>query len=357
MDTGVTDSRAGTPEANDERVARAESGSPYVRRKERIWGPVTSLLLHGLTLLAAAWIVVSRPTGEGSGTGVGVDFAVGAGDMGQSGAGDEVAGIEALSGASLPETDLAGSVASLESSLASLIPDAATTLPGDQSEGEVGDGTGGGAGGSGEGLSFGEGSAGGSGFGEGAGSGAGGSGGGGGTSFFGISARGNRFLYIVDVSGSMGEGNRLEVLKDNLITSIESLGPKAAFFIIAYNERPQPMLPRLDWSRATDSNKDRARAWISRLGAKGGTVPATAFEMGFRFAPKPDVVYFMTDAQDTQELAPYVARLNADGRQARINCIAFGASGIIDVMKQIAEQSGGQYKFVSIGGDGEGVGG
>lgn len=329
--------------------AADEIPSPYLRKKERVWGPLTSLVLHGMVLLAGAWLVVMRPAPQGYGPGVGIDFADGAGESGPSGAGDSAQAEEALSGASLPEMEVAGAESLSISSLAALEADTLGSLPGASDSADQGEGSGGGSGGGGAGLSFGEGNGGGSGSGSGDGTGAGGSGGGGGTSFFGIPSKGQRFMYIVDVSGSMNESNRLEVLKDNLLTSLDKLGPKTQFFIIAYNERPLPMVARLEWNRATDANKDRARAWIKRLGANGGTVPAGAFELGFKFAPRPDVIYFMTDAQDTEELGPYVKRLNAEGRAAKINCIAFGSSGIVDVMKQIADDSGGQYKYVPAG--------
>ena len=52
-----------------------------------------------------------------------------------------------------------------------------------------------------------------------------GGGGTGSTTFFGVEARGQRFLYIVDISGSMTTQGRLTILTRNLAESIDALPP------------------------------------------------------------------------------------------------------------------------------------
>ncbi len=59
------------------------------------------------------------------------------------------------------------------------------------------------------------------------GSGEGGAGGGG-AKFFGVEARGSRFIFIVDVSGSM-EGGKIVTLRSELTKSIDGLAENSLF--------------------------------------------------------------------------------------------------------------------------------
>ena len=50
-----------------------------------------------------------------------------------------------------------------------------------------------------------------------------GTGSGAGAEFFGIRARGQRFAYVVDISGSMGQNGRLELALGELVRSLAAL--------------------------------------------------------------------------------------------------------------------------------------
>src|SRR5262249_48107668 len=58
------------------------------------------------------------------------------------------------------------------------------------------------------------------------------------TSFFGIRAQGQFFVYVVDCSGSMIDDSRLVRAKSELRRSIMSLQLPQRFQIIFYNDRP-----------------------------------------------------------------------------------------------------------------------
>lgn len=179
-----------------------------------------------------------------------------------------------------------------------------------------------------------------------------GGGGGGGTSFFGVASRGRFFMYIVDTSGSMGSANRIKILVDNLKSSIRALPEHASFFIFAYNERALPMSGATQWRLANRENKLRAERWITNgINAGGGTDPTDAIERAFKFQPAPDVIYFMTDAQDLAGIPEFVTKLNVAIRKTKIHCIAFGDSGSESAMRRISKQSGGKYRYVPDGGN------
>jgi len=311
-------------------AAAAESGSTHhlgseIRRNpERVWGPAVSLSLH-LVFLVVAAVLVIRPGADDGETGTAeVEFATLAEEIAVEEAALDAFELEQenlevpLDNPTSP-SDLEFEATGDPGAMEAMDPGSVETL-----------------GGAGQGV--GEGDL---------------LGGGGGTSFFGIESRGRRFMYIVDISGSMNTENRIEILKRELVNSIRELGAHAQYYVIAYNDGPRPVFPdRFAWIRANDRDRQQVVfAWIRQsLYAGGGTRPGPAFEHAFeRFRPRPDVIYFMTDAQDVTDLDGYVASLNNRGRRTRIHCIAFGDSGSEEVMRRIARDSGGQYRYVPSG--------
>jgi hypothetical protein len=187
-------------------------------------------------------------------------------------------------------------------------------------------------------------------MGEGSGLGAGGPGtggsGGGGTSFFGVEARGTRFLYVVDVSGSMGVGGKIEALKTQLLQSVESMTEGAQYFVIPFSQWANPLGEKKDWTPANESGKRFARRYIPALRPLDNTNPLPAFDIAFSIRPRPDAIYFMTDGQFDPGVADMIVEINR-GLKIPIHCICFVSSESEALMKRIAKESGGTYTFIA----------
>lgn len=174
------------------------------------------------------------------------------------------------------------------------------------------------------------------------------SGSGGAASFFGVEAGGNRFAYIVDVSGSM-QGQRIEALKRELTRSIVGLQSQSEFAIVLYSSSAY-QVGTGGWRDATDQSKRNARSEIANIRAGGTTIPLPAFELLFELRPRPDAIYFMTDGAfvNPEAIAAEIARLNrSTGRVVPIHCITFIEREAEETMKEIARQSGGSYTHVT----------
>lgn len=169
--------------------------------------------------------------------------------------------------------------------------------------------------------------------------------GGGAASFFGVEARGNRFGYVVDISGSMGIAGKLDALKKELTLSIDALMESAFFQIVAFNSGAAPLGGKQEWTQSSDSGKAWARRTIAKLEAGGGTVPMPAFRAIFAMKPKPDAIYFMTDGEFDDEVADELRFLNADFH-IPIHCITFVSRDAEELMRRIAKESGGTYTHV-----------
>ncbi len=181
--------------------------------------------------------------------------------------------------------------------------------------------------------------------GEGMGGGGIGGSGSGGASFFGVEARGNRFAYIVDISGSMA-GVRLSKLQTELVRSLDGLLETSTFIVIPYESGAEALGKKVAWREASNSGKAWARGEIAQLTSRGGTVPLPAFEMIFsELRPRPDAIYFMTDGEFEEEVVRAVATMN-DKARIPIHCICYGSEDGGKNLRQIAKESRGTYTFV-----------
>jgi len=136
------------------------------------------------------------------------------------------------------------------------------------------------------------------------------------TSFFQVAARGLRIVYVLDGSASMGANGALAAACRELRASAQKLPGLARFQIIIYNDQAHVLLPRYqDWLEPTPSvlqAVDDALESLARQVPEGGTDHEPALKMAFLL--RPDVVYFLTDADD---LKPRHLRLVRSLNQSR----------------------------------------
>jgi hypothetical protein len=158
------------------------------------------------------------------------------------------------------------------------------------------------------------------------------------TSFFGIRAQGQLFIYVVDCSGSMIDEDRLDRAKRELRRSVGALQSPQRFKVIFYNDRPVPMPGELPKS-ADSSSKLQLSSWLNLIQPEGATDPRSSLSMAL--AMRPDAVFLLSDGAFPIGTADAVARLNP--AKVPIHCIdlANGAAG--DDLRKIAGESGGQY--------------
>ncbi len=168
-----------------------------------------------------------------------------------------------------------------------------------------------------------------------------GGGGGGSASFFGLQARGKNFVYVVDHSGSM-DGPRLLAAKSELIRSISALKRNMSFLVIFFDDQFEVM-PGGRLVKATEANKRRYFGWIDRIESGGGTDPAAAMQTAL--ALKPDAIWLLTDGEFDPEACDAIRQANP-GARVQIHTIGFQSREGEPLLKRIARENRGQYRFV-----------
>lgn len=117
-------------------------------------------------------------------------------------------------------------------------------------------------------------------------------------SFFGAHADGNRFVFVIDSSGSM-RGPRWEALCKELIRAIKSLSPDQDFFVISFDSIAHPMFglapPKGKFLKAVSKNVDRVQNWLLSIRHGSQTFPASA--VGIAMKLEPDAIFLLSDGE------------------------------------------------------------
>ena len=170
------------------------------------------------------------------------------------------------------------------------------------------------------------------------------------TSFFDIAAKGNRFVYVLDRSGSMFDHGAIRVAKEELVVSLSALDQTQQFQVLFYNQGLLELTgngdkPAMQW--ATDINRTLARQFISSVQPDGGTDHMPALKKALRY--QPEHLFFLTDADQpilsARELHE-IKTLN-NGRTA-IHCVEFGKGPEISAdnfLKKLARENRGTYRY------------
>ncbi len=180
--------------------------------------------------------------------------------------------------------------------------------------------------------------------------------------FFGTSASGRTFIFILDCSGSMQArgGERFERARDELVNSISRLSSDQEFYVFLFNWSTMPMFGTiLDPGRpipATSENVSKLQAWLYNIVPESGTDPRRAL-IG-SYAMNPDAIFLLSDGRfntppytdpllgwDSSQTA--VSDIVALQRSVQVNAIAFEDVIASRGMEELASITGGEFRFVT----------
>lgn len=158
-------------------------------------------------------------------------------------------------------------------------------------------------------------------------------------SFFGISARGRFFVYVLDQSGSMIDDERMTRATNELRRSVNALHPPQRFEVFFYNDVATTMPGGPTPREADQRSKDQLRNWLQLIDPDGGTSPKRAVlqALGMR----PDAVFLLSDGDFPDGTVEAVAAANA--RKVPIHCVDLAGGLAGDALQRIARDSGGRY--------------
>jgi hypothetical protein len=175
-------------------------------------------------------------------------------------------------------------------------------------------------------------------------------------SFFGASASGNCFCYVIDGSESM-RGGPWEAAKAELLRSLDTLKEKQRFYIVFFNREisaislPGEREPAASPLYATKENINHARRWIETLRIAPGAPPNKALK--FAIEREPDAIYLLTDGVTKVDVAEFLRSnnrthdfINGEQVMVPIHAIAYYSLMGETLMRRIASENKGEFIYV-----------
>jgi uncharacterized protein with von Willebrand factor type A (vWA) domain len=180
--------------------------------------------------------------------------------------------------------------------------------------------------------------------------------------FFGTVAHGRKIVFILDVSGSMGDNRyrqsrggmtRFERARDELVRTISQLYADQEFVVLLFSSGCRPMfdlpLRRVKFYAATPHHKDRIGAWLEKVYPGGSTDPRSSIRTALELYP--DAIFLLSDGEFKGPRGPIsdqVIRLvrGLNTHDVPIHTIAYQDYRSRRTLEAIADMSGGTFRFV-----------
>ena len=208
---------------------------------------------------------------------------------------------------------------------------------------------------------------------------------GGSIGFFGSRSVAERVVFAVDVSGSLSK-MQFSMIKRELIKSLDRLAPSVEYQVIFFSgpawfaEDEQSVKNRThtvvhdgkeyiwntqggasryyiesredlyssSWIRASQRNIRKTINRVELVKKSFGTDWRHPLKMALNMNPSPDVIYFLTDGVvgNGQQAVDEVIKMNKRGPRAKIFTISMMQPKAEDLLKDLADRSGGDFSIV-----------
>jgi Ca-activated chloride channel family protein len=152
-------------------------------------------------------------------------------------------------------------------------------------------------------------------------------------------------ILIVDTSGSMG-GAPMEQARAALLMALDTLGPADRFNVIEFNSTAAALFP--DALPATPLTLERARDWVKKLQARGGTEMMAALKLALTGKETPGFlrqVIFATDgAVGNEDVLFNFIQANLGG--SRLFTVGIGSAPNGHFMTKAAQFGRGTFTYI-----------
>ncbi|MEM7807816.1 MAG: hypothetical protein AAF561_06880 [Planctomycetota bacterium] len=163
-----------------------------------------------------------------------------------------------------------------------------------------------------------------------------------------------RIAFVCDSSGSMA-GERQLLLFNELRAAIESLETRQSFNVVFFSNDDYITAFPGELKPATSRFKEQSAQWLlDSVEMSGETNPIPAIRAAFDFRQQPQLIFFLTDGRfdglvSYGDVVSTIQRLtDSSSAPPMINTIQFinRDEQAEEVLKEIAEITGGEYRFV-----------
>lgn len=159
--------------------------------------------------------------------------------------------------------------------------------------------------------------------------------------FFGLKAKGRRFTFVVDRSGSMA-GSRLVKAKRELASCVKhlpaSIEVRIIFFDFLTISNPG------GYQTLSPQNQQQLLDWVNDVEPGSGTAVKAGIAEAF-MEESPGGIFLLTDGECETDAAMFIRQHNSL-KKSQINTIALESRAGETLLRQIARENNGDYKYV-----------
>jgi hypothetical protein len=153
--------------------------------------------------------------------------------------------------------------------------------------------------------------------------------------------RGSNVVFVLDRSMSMKDNSKSTVARQDLVNTLRNLGTNKTFYVLFF---PYTHMPGTNPLPATKANIDSMTNWIfSTSHSIFGSNPDRAMMDAFKM--KPDTIWLLSDGEFSTNVVQAIDDAN-DPLHASINTVGFYSREGEPVLRKIAEDNHGTYRFV-----------
>jgi Ca-activated chloride channel family protein len=158
------------------------------------------------------------------------------------------------------------------------------------------------------------------------------------------------YVFVVDISGSMGDDGKLAASRNSVNAFVRELGPEDRFEVLTFNVQATTLFGALQ--PANPDTLGRAAEFLAAQQGRGGTVLNPAMSTAYKYAATDrqlNVIILSDGMTEQSERRTLLELIRQRPSNSRVFCIGVGNEVNKPLLEQLAEDSGGLAAFVSQG--------
>jgi Ca-activated chloride channel homolog len=166
------------------------------------------------------------------------------------------------------------------------------------------------------------------------------------------SVKGMDYVFVMDISGSMGQDGKLATTRKSVAAFVENLGGKDSFEIITFNVKPKSLFGEL--RKPNKDNLASASSLLQGLNARGGTSLVNSIAAAYPYAREGrtlNVILLSDGLTEGRERRGLMQIIGRRPNLSRVFCIGVGNDVNRPLLRDLAKSSGGLAAFISRGDD------
>lgn len=157
---------------------------------------------------------------------------------------------------------------------------------------------------------------------------------------------GTNVSFVIDQSLSMMNNGKSIRARSELLKTLETMGAAKTFYILFFRSGGYEGMPALGPVPATPENIRAITNWLFNVGHRFGSDPTKGISRALGMVPAPDTVWLLSDGKFSRNAVQAIHEANLPVK-AQINTVAlYSAEGEV-VMREIADDNHGTYRFIA----------